>query len=202
MGSAGLVGGAATAIANANGTFSNRPHLAYFFYVGSVLLIFSAWALSLMSSEGAPHIVALAYGNAAKGTALHSHGYAVGHSGLILANHGDPGYEIGVYEPFVVFGIFHLCFENRINSLRKEDNAGQLNTWIDSRSLHMSYGGGDLFEIMRQHEIGTVHIPVLYKDIKNRWYKTVCTITRDVVHTHDGLLVTSRFRGRTFRPGT
>ena len=73
-----------------------------------------------------PRIVATRYGEGKIGTGIHSHGYPVGKSGLILVNDGEPAYEIGVYPPVVALGTFKLHFENTIRRLTRDDvNAGE-----------------------------------------------------------------------------
>jgi hypothetical protein len=195
-----------TALATANGAFiGHTPFLPYLYGYGSaVVLLLTAGGIAIFNSkqeQSTPHVVGTRYGQAALGTGLNSHGYQVGESGLIVANHGEPAYEIGVYSAFVVFGSFYLHFSNRIVHLRKEDGESQISTWVDSKKQGGFLGGG-LFEIMRQHDIDQVKVPVLYKDIKSRWYKTICTIERDVQHSRNGLVVKSDFRGRAWKPKT
>lgn len=190
-----------TAIANFRHYSPLDPPYIYG-YGFALLLLVAAGIVAIVISkqeQSSPQIVTTRYGQTALGTGINSHGYPVGESGLILVNHGEPAYEIGVYSPFVRFGSFLLCFSNRLTHLRKEDGERQISTWIDSKDKGGFLGSG-LFDVMRRHDIDYVKVPLLYKDIKNRWYKTVCTIERDVQHSRDGLVVKSTFRGRAWKP--
>lgn len=191
-----------TTIANANHVFNGHVHWMYYCYAAGICLFLVALILPFIpTGHVSPRIVATSYGRAELGTGLHSRGYQTGESGLIFANDGEPAYEVGVYRPFVEFGKeFRLHFNNRIPRLRKEDGEGQISTWIEKTRGSILANG--LFDFMRVNNIEQVKVPVHYKDIHNRWYKTICTITRDVVHSRDGLVVTSNFKGRAWKPRT
>jgi len=205
LGVAGILAGIGTAIASANGAFAGHPHLHYWFYGAAALLVLVAiiGGISGMTKGGhpAPRIVATRYGQSSTGTALHSHGYPVGRSGLILVNDGEPAYEIGVYPGKVSLGAYKLCFENTIRRLTKNDGEAQLSTWIE-RSKSEGILGNDLFHFMRENNIVNVTIPIRYKDSSEKWYRSVCHIERDVVHSRDGLVITSSYRGRAWKPKT
>jgi hypothetical protein len=199
LGVAGMLAAVGTAIANANGAFAGHPHLSYWFYAGAVAMILVALILAFTTVEQKlPHIVATRYGQGVFGTGIKSRGYHVGESGLILVNDGEPAYEIGTYSPFVTFGTLKLRFSNTINRLTREDGEAQISTWIE-RSEGGAVLGSGLFEIMRQEAIREVSVPVLYKGAKNRWYKSICKIERDVT-VSGGLGVKTDFRGRTRKP--
>lgn len=200
LGVAGILGGIGTAIGNANGAFAGHPFLHYWFYAGAALLILAAVVLVLTSTEQkSPNIVATQYGEAKLGTGIHSHGYPVGDSGLIVVNDGEPGYEIGVYPPFgALNGTSKLHFKNTITRLTKQDGNAQLSAWIEEAPGRAVLGNG-LFEFMREKRIASTTVPILYKDARGRWYKTICTIERDV-RAAGGLAVKSEFKGRTRKP--
>lgn len=178
------------------------PYLYGYIFAFFLLAAIGVIALNIARQEQAtPRIAATRYGEGSMGTGIHSHGYPVGKSGLILVNDGEPAYEIGVYPPNVALGVCKLHFENTIRRLTKEDGEAQLSTWIEQSERSGVLGSG-LFEFMRQNKIADTTIPLRYKSSNERWYKTVCRIERDVVHSSDGLVITSRFRGRTWKPRT
>jgi hypothetical protein len=190
-----------TAIANANHVFDGHVQWMYFCYGGAILLVLLAVTLVFVPAPTSrPHIVATRWGQVTTKTAVDPSGELMSEWGLGIANDGDPAYEVGVYgNSGVKFGDFRLHLSNRIARFTRQDSEAYIPAWIDSKKFGGALGSG-LFEIMRQHDIDAVHIPVHYKDGRNLWYKTVCTVERDVVHTRKGLIVKSNFRGRAFRP--
>jgi len=160
-----------TAIANFRHASPLQPPYIYG-YGFAVLLLLAAGIIAIVISrqeQTMPQIIGTRYGHAAVGT--HSHGYQVDESGLVVANHGEPAYEIGVYSPLVPLGSsFRLHFTSRLAHLRKEDGESQISAWGESEKQGGFLGSG-LCDFMRQHDIGYVKVPVLYKDIKNRCIK-------------------------------
>jgi hypothetical protein len=202
VGAAVMTAAITTAIAQSQHAYPFAfPYL--YGYGFAMLFLVMATVIAMISSrleQSAPHIVATRYGQASQGTGINSRSYQVGESGLVIANHGEPAYEIGVYLPFAESGPLRLHFSNRITHLKTDDGESQISTWIDSDKS--GFSGNGLFEVMRQFDINRVSIPISYKDIKNRWYRTVCTIDRNVLLARDGLVVKSNFRGRTRKPKT
>lgn len=201
IGVAGILAGIATAIASANGAFAGHPRLYVWLYGGAAVLIAVALVLALTTTDQkTPHIVATRYGRGTLETGIKSRGYPTGEWGLIVVSDEEPAYEISIYPSVVVFNGNKLHFGNRITRLTKLDGEAEISAWIETPDRGSVLGSG-LFEFMRQNRIDEINISVLYKGARNRWYKSICKIERDVT-VSGGLAVRTEFHGRARKPQT
>jgi len=178
-------------------------HSPYLYgYCSAVGLALIAGAIAIFNSAQehiAPMLCADRYATPKLGNTIHSHGYQAGESGLVLVNEKDESaYEIGVYPPCIRLGKAKLCFSDPISRLTKQSGSAQLNTRIET-SKSSILAGGNLFDFMQQAGIPKVRVPIVYKDAKGRWYKSLCWIEVNV-NVGGGLIVKTDFRGRTWKP--
>lgn len=98
-------------------------------------------------------------------------------SGLIIANDGEPAYEVSI--PPVHVGSSILEVEGRRARLTKDDGEIYCKVWIrrDDRSTTT---GNDLLAEMIFEKLTDISVQINYKDNDNRRYATECKLNRDV----------------------
>jgi len=174
---------------------------------GVVGLALIVWAQ--FHEDGTPSVVPVRYGSAptsprqingvwckADGTPFSMEEvlrakHMLGYQGLLVANDGDPAYEIYVLSGKI--GDSTPTFENKIQRLTKNDGEG-----FFPINIKLAGGGGllgGLSEEMRTKNIATLPITICYRSGKRRRYKTTCKIARDVSAIH-GLSIEDVHHGR------
>lgn len=198
LGIAAILFGAATAIANANGWFVGRAYLGLKLYALSGALFVAALVIAIYNSRHEqqlkPLVVPLRYGASPPSAGKHS----MGHHGLIVANHGEPAYDVSVSTPKIQIGTSELRFEGSKPVLTKADGDA---FFIGTIELAPHYGtlGSGLFEEMRKSQVDEITVKLIYKDAENHWYETIGKIERDV-GVAGGLTVRYVRQGRTKQP--
>jgi pyrimidine deaminase RibD-like protein len=122
-----------------------------------------------------PLVVPLRYGPSPPSAGKH----AMGHHGLIVANHGEPAYDVSVSTAKIPIGTSELRFEGSKPVFTKADGEA---FFIGTIELAPHYGtlGSGLFEEMRKFHVDEITVKLIYKDAENRWYETIGKIERDV----------------------
>jgi TIR domain-containing protein len=121
-----------------------------------------------------PLIVPLRYG---RSPLLGKH--SMGHHGLIVANHGEPAYDVSVLTSEVRVGPSKLKLDGSKSTLTKADGDAFFEASIERSPGSWILGSG-LFDEMRNYQIDSITVALVYKDAENRWYKTICEIERNV----------------------
>jgi pyrimidine deaminase RibD-like protein len=122
-----------------------------------------------------PLVVPLRYGPSPPGVGKHT----MGHHGLIVANHGEPAYDVSVSTPKIQIGTSELRLEGSRPVFTKADGDA---FFIGTIELAPHYGtlGSGLFEEMGKFKVDEITVKLIYKDAENRWYETIGKIERDV----------------------
>jgi len=106
----------------------------------------------------------------------------MGHHGLIVANHGEPAYDVSILTSEVQIGTSKLCFEGSKSTFTKADGDAFFTGSIEW-SPHSHTMGSALFDEMRKQRVDDITVALIYKDAENRWYKTIGKIERNVSET-------------------
>src|SRR6266576_1463397 len=122
-----------------------------------------------------PLVVPLRYGPSPPSAGKNS----IGHHGLIVANHGEPAYDVSVSTPKIQIGTSELRFEGSKPVFTKADGDAFFIGTIELAPHHGTLGSG-LFEEMRKFQVDEVTVKLIYKDAENHWYETIGKIERDV----------------------
>jgi hypothetical protein len=203
VGTAAIAAGIATAIASANGRFIGRAYLVPWFYAGCAVFLILAVAVNYVSRrEGRlkPLIIPLRYGpspflkHAYKKDGRWFRGdgivysteeilagkHELGHHGLIVANHGEPAYDVSVSTAKILIGTSTLKFGGSKPVFRKADGDAFFVGTIQF-APHDGTLGSALFEEMRKFKVAEITVKLIYKDAENHWYETIGKIERDVM---------------------
>jgi hypothetical protein len=132
-------------------------------------------AFVLPEETGRPLIIPLRYGAAPTSAGKHLMGY----HGLVVANHGEPAYDVSVLTSEIPIGTSKLQLEGIRPTLTKTDGDAFFRAGILESPRHGIMGSG-LFDEMRRHHVAEIIVELIYKDAENRWYKTVGKIERNV----------------------
>ena len=122
-----------------------------------------------------PLVVPLRYGPSPPSAGKHK----MGHHGLIVANHGEPAYDVSVSTPKIQIGTSELRFEGSKPVFTKADGDAFFVGTIELAPHYTTLGSG-LFEEMRKFQVDEIAVKLIYKDAENRWYETIGKIERDV----------------------
>jgi len=122
-----------------------------------------------------PLVVPLRYGS----SPIHAGKHSRGHHGLIVANHGEPAYDVSILTSEVQIGTSKLCFEGGKSTFTKADGDAFFAAIIE-RSPGSHIMGGALFDEMRKQRVDDITVALIYKDGENHWYKTIGKIERNV----------------------
>ncbi len=141
-----------------------------------------------------PLVVPLRYGPSPPSAGKNS----IGHHGLIVANHGEPAYDVSVSTPKIQIGTSELRFEGSKPVFTKADGDAFFIGTIELAPHHGTLGSG-LFEEMRKFQVDEVTVKLIYKDAENHWYETIGKIERDV-SVSGGLSVRYVRQERTKQP--
>ena len=97
----------------------------------------------------------------------------------IVANHGEPAYDVSVSTAKIPIGTSELRFEGSKPVFTKADGEA---FFVGTIELAPHYGtlGSGLFEEMRKFHVDEIIVKLIYKDAENRWYETIGKIERDV----------------------
>jgi hypothetical protein len=181
VGTAAILAAIATAIANANNRFVGRAYLVPWFYAGCLVFLMFAVAVNYASRrEGKlkPLVVPLGYGpyNPTETSVIKSN---IGHHGLVVANHGEPAYDVSVSTDRISIGTSTLKFRGDKPVLTKADGDAFFIGTIEL-APHSSMFGSGLFDEMRKSKVAEITFKLIYKDAENHWYETIGKIERDV----------------------
>jgi hypothetical protein len=221
LGIAALLFATATGIANANGWFVGRAYLVPRLAVLSAVLFLAALTIAIYNSreqKPKPLIVPLRYGPSpflshaqqqngrwykGDGTLFSTEEilagkHTMGHHGLIVANHGEPAYDLSILKSEVQIGTSKLSLEGSKSTFTKADGDAFFTASIE-RSPGSRTLGSALFDEMRKHQVDSITVALIYKDAENHWYKTVGEIERNVSEI-GGLLVKYVRQERTKKP--
>ena len=130
-----------------------------------------------------PLVVPLRYGP----SPLQARKHSMGHHGLIVANHGEPAYDVSILTSEVQIGASKLCFEGSKSTFTKSDGDAFFAAAVEL-SPHSHIMGSALFDEMRKQGVDDITVELIYKDAENRWYKTIGKIERNVSEV-GGLMV-------------
>jgi hypothetical protein len=185
LGTAAILAAVATTILNANGRFIGRTYLVPWFYAGCFVLLVLAIVVGYESRrEGKlkPLVIPLRYGPYSAATRTSVINSNLGHHGLIVANHGDPAYDVSVSTSKIPIGTSELRFQGSKPVFTKADGDA---FFIGTIELAPQYGtlGDALFDEMRKFHVDELTVKLIYKDAENHWYETVGKIERDVMAT-------------------
>jgi hypothetical protein len=122
-----------------------------------------------------PLVIPIWYGAAPPSVGKHM----MGHHGLVVANHGEPAYDVSVLTNEIQIGTSKLQLEGNRPTLTKADGDAFFKAGILESPGHGILGNG-LFDEMRRHHVAEIIVELIYKDAENRWYKTVGKIERNV----------------------
>jgi hypothetical protein len=179
LGVAAIVAAIATAVVNANGGFAGRAYLAPRLYALSTVLFALALIIAVYNSRREaklkPLIVPLRYGPSPLLAGKHRMGY----HGLIVANHGEPAYDVSILTNEVQIGTSKLKFRDSKSIFTKADGEAFFTASIELSPGSSLFGNG-LFDEMRKHHVDSITVELIYKDAENRWYKTISGIERNV----------------------
>lgn len=189
LGAAAIFCAIATGIANANGRFVGRAYLIPWLYALSGVLFATTIAIIFWphrEDKLKPLVIPLRFGP----IPLQGHpyqyegrsyrgGYEIGHHGLIVANHGEPAYDVSVSTVEIPIGASKLRFDGSKPTFTKADGDAFFIGTIEV-SPHSHIMGSGLFEEMRKHQVNDIIVELVYKDAENHWYKTVGKIERNV----------------------
>jgi hypothetical protein len=122
-----------------------------------------------------PLIVPLRYGAAPMSAGKHMMDYY----GLIVANHGEPAYDVSVLTNEIPIGTPKLQLEGSKSTLTKADGETFFGAGIQESPGRAIFGNG-LFDEMREHRVAEITVVLTYQDADNRWYNTIGKIERNV----------------------
>jgi hypothetical protein len=183
VGAAGIIVAITTGLVQAHNAHASLiPYLPG--YCVAAVLVVLALIMAVVSSKREqlkPRIVPVRYGSLPDRRC-----------GLIIANEGEPAYDISVAKSQVLIGAARLKFMPGIARLTKEAGEALLEAWIELSPGKVSMGS-DLFDQMRNDGVPAITLNVIYKDGESRWYKSVCKIERDVLAAGG---ITTRFVGQ------
>lgn len=175
-GTAAIICTIATTIANANGLFVGRAaHLVPWLYALSVVLVVTAVMVAVWphrENKLKPFVVPISYG---RSPGKHEMGYY----GLVVANHGEPAYDVSVSTDEIPIGTSKLTFAGNKPTFTKADGEAFFVGVIEV-SPHSHIMGSGLFEEMIKHHVNEITVELIYKDAENQWYKTIGKIERNV----------------------
>jgi diguanylate cyclase (GGDEF)-like protein len=114
--------------------------------------------------------------------------------GLFVTN---PGYmALEVHIPTVPLGgsEYRLNFHGRLAQLGERDHREFFEASVEGLNA-TGRDGSQLFDVLRTENITSVKFEILYKDLDSVWYKSTCSIERDVEVRSSGLRV--KFLGQS-----
>ena len=182
VGTAAILAAVATAVANANGRFVGRSYLVPWFYAACVVLLILAIVVGYESRrEGKlkPLVIPLRYGAYSATTRTSVIRSNLGHHGLVVANHGEPAYDVSVSTSKIQIGTSELKFQGSKPVFTKADGDAFFIGTIEL-APHDGILGDALFEEMRKFKVDEITVKLIYKDAENHWFETIGKIERDV----------------------
>ncbi len=182
VGTAAILAAVATAVANANGRFVGRSYWVPWFYAACVVLLILAIVVGYESRrEGKlkPLVIPLRYGAYSATTRTSVIRSNLGHHGLVVANHGEPAYDVSVSTSKIQIGTSELKFQGSKPVFTKADGDAFFIGTIEL-APHQGTLGDALFEEMRKFKVDEITVKLIYKDAENHWYETIGKIERDV----------------------
>jgi hypothetical protein len=182
VGTAAIIAAIGTGIANANGRFVGRAYLVPWLYALCVVLLIVAVAVGYESRrEGRlkPLVIPLRYGPYSATTRTSVISSNLGHHGLVVANHGEPAYDVSVSTSKIQIGTSELKFQGSKPVFTKTDGDAFFIGTIEVAPHHGTLGDA-LFEEMRKFKVDEITVKLIYKDAENHWYETIGKIERDV----------------------
>ncbi len=110
-----------------------------------------------------PLVVPLRYGP----SPIHAGKHTMGLHGLIVANHGEPAYDVSILTSEVQIGTSKLRFEGSKSTFTKADGDAFFAASIEWSS-HSHVTGSALFDEMRKQRVDSIIVELIYKDAEMR----------------------------------
>src|SRR6266436_4998711 len=153
VGTAAILAAVATAILNANNRFIGRTYLVPWFYAGCFVLLVLAIVVGYEFRRGGkPLVIPLRYGPYSATTRTSVIKDNLGHHGLIVANHGEPAYDVSVTTSKIPIGTSELRFQGSKPVFTKADGDAFFIGTIEL-APHDGILGDALFEEMRKFKV-------------------------------------------------